>query len=359
MDSRHTPRELGAVLLLTLMMLAVLAAIVIQGMRSMQVNTAGAMFYRNGIQADALALSGVRMAQALLNDDLVQSRETGVFTDTLLEDWARFPECEYFVPPDFATGQVALEIVDEQGKFPVNTVGSVGATGADVVKTLNLLVAAVLRAAGMSDDNSQEVASQVVWALKDWVDTDRDSSVELAEQDAGYVNVEEDEGCRNAPLTNLREIFLVLDRLGLEEEVASSLYLGKAGVFPGLRDLLTLNDFEGININTAHPFVLQALARDVDEDVALSLAQAMDRYRRDPWNRDQLAASDWYRELAVEGSAFVTFPGAVTKSSWFSVQATGTVGAISRTVQADMHREGQSDPQKGIAENVQVRRIAF
>ena len=359
MDARHVHRELGAVLLLTLMMLAVLAGIVIQGMRSMQVNTAGAMFYRNGIQADSLALSGVRIAQALLYEDLVQSRETGVFTDTFLEDWARFPECEYFVPPEFATGQVALEIVDEQGKFPVNTLSTATAAGEGAVKTLNLLVAVVLRAAGLGDDDSKDVARQVVWAVKDWIDTDRDSSVELAEQDADYVNIEEDEGCRNAPLSSLREIFLVLGRLGLDEELASSLYLGKTGVFPGLRDLLTLKDHEGININTAYPFVLQALARDVDEDVALSLAQAMDTYRRDPWHRDQLVASDWYRELAAEGSAFVTFPGTVTKSSWFTVRATGTVGAVSKTVQACMHREAQPDSQKAIAENVKIQCVAF
>ena len=359
MSARRGCRERGAVLLLTLMILTVLAAIVIQGMRSMQVNTAGAMLYRNGIQADSLALSGIRIAQTLLYEDLVRSKESGIVTDTLLEDWARFPECEYFVPPEFATGRVTLEIVDEQGKFPVNILGKNTAVAGDSVKTLNLLVAAVLRAGGVGDDQSLEVARRVVWALKDWVDTDRESSVELAEQSVNYINVEEDGECRNAPLTSLHEVRLLLDRLGLDGELATFLYQGKAGIFPGLRDLITLKNIEGININTAHPLVLQALARDIDEEVALPLARAMDTYRRDPWHSEQLAASDWYRDLAMEGAAFVTFPGTVTRSSWFSVRATGTVGAVSRTAQACIHREIEPDSKKGIAENVKVQHAAF
>ncbi len=359
MNARHVHRETGVVLLLTLMMLVILSVVVIQGMRSMQVSTTGAMFYRNGVQADALALSGVRIAQALLYEDRIQDKEAGVFADTLLEDWSRFPECEFFVPPEFATGSVTLEMVDEQGKFPVNSLRSTTGTATDPVRTLNLLVRAVLQAAGADDDAARNVAEQVVRALKDWVDVDGDSSVELAEQDADFINVEEDAQCRNAPLTSLREVSLVLGLLDIDEKLAASLYLGKAGVFPGLRDLLTLKNHDGININTAHPFVLQALARDVEEDVAASLAQAMDVYRRDAWHSDQLATPDWYRDLAMEGSAFVTFPGTVTRSSWFLVRATGTVGAISRTLQATLHRDAKFDPQKGIAETVTVQRPAL
>lgn len=356
---RDMRNERGAVLLLTLMILSILAVVVIQSMRTMQVNTVGAMFFRNGAQADALALSGVRLAEALLYQDSVLDKEADGIVDTLQEDWAMFPECRDFVPPSFITGDVSLRIVDEQGKFPVNTLAQRGGGSGDADKSFTLVVATVLEAAALGDDDAQDVAKHVTWALKDWMDTDKESSVDIASQDAGYTNVEEEDDCRNAPLTCLDEIRLVLLRLGLDAALVHVLYFGKPEIFPGLRDLLTVMHTGGVNINTAHPFVLTALARDVEEDVALPLALAMDTYRRDPWNRDQLIKSDWYRNLAVEGSAFVTFPGTVTRSSCFSVLATGTVGAISRTALAFVRRGDTVDTTKGIPGNVKVERIEW
>ncbi|WP_462324768.1 type II secretion system minor pseudopilin [Desulfoplanes sp.] len=359
MKKSSSGTQQGTVLLLTLIILSVLAVVVIHGMRTMQVATAGATMFRNGIQAERLAISGIRLAQAMLYQDLLADKEEEQIVDTLLEDWAVFPRTRDFVIPEILSGEIGLEIIDEQGKYPVNRLVEAGTGGEDVAKTLGGIVSTMLREAGIGEEESLEAARYVVWGLKDWMDRDTQTAIPVEFQDGQLVDVEELEDCRNAPLTDVNEIRLVLERLGISADLVDFLYEGNGAEIPGLKDLLSVAYTGGVNINTAHPLVLQAIARDVEKDVALPLAQAMDEYRRDAWNKDQLARSDWYRELAVEGSSFVTFSGAVTTSSWFTVRATGTVGAISKTGMATLQREENPDTAKSIPENVRVDRVKF
>ena len=349
----------GTVLLLTLIILSVLAVVVIQGMRTMQVATAGATMFRNGIQAERLAISGIRLAQALLYQDMLADKEDEQIVDTLLEDWAVFPRTRDFVIPEIASGEIGIEIVDEQGKYPVNRLVEAGSGSEDVARTLTAIVSTMLREAGIGEEESLEAARYVVWGLKDWMDRDKETAIPVEFQDGQLVDVEELADCRNAPLTDVNEIRLVLEQLGISADLVDFLYQGNGGEIPGLKDLLSVAHTGGVNINTAHPLLLQAIARDVEKDVALPLARAMDEYRRDAWNEDQLSRSDWYRELAVEGSSFVTFSGAVITSSWFTVRSTGMVGAIARTGMAILQRKESPDTAKSIPENVRVERVKF
>jgi hypothetical protein len=349
----------GTVLFLTLIVLSVLAVVVIQGMRTMQVSTAGATMFRNGVQAERLAISGIRLAQALLYQDMLEDREEEEVVDTLLEDWARFPDTSDFMVPEMISGEIGLEVIDEQGKYPLNSLVQPGTGGEDAARSLGSLISIMLREAGVAEDDSMDVARYVVWGLRDWMDRDRQTSIPVESQNGLLVDVEELEDCRNAPLTDVNEIRLVLNRLEIPPDLAGLLYEGDGDEMPGLKDLLSVVHTQGVNINTAHPLVLQAIARDVAEDVALPLARAMDEYRRDPWNRDQLNRSDWYRELAMEGSSFVTFSGAGITSSWFAVRSSGRVGAITKRALAILHRSESPDPEKSIPENVQVERVRF
>ncbi|GAU08031.1 hypothetical protein DPF_0732 [Desulfoplanes formicivorans] len=346
-------------LFLTLIVLSVLTVVVIHGMRTMQVTTAGATMFRNGIQAERLALSGIRLAQVLLYQDMVADRDNDQAVDTLLEDWARFPDTQNFVIPEITIGEIELEIVDEQGKFPINRLVDVQGDEDDVARTLVTLVSTMLRATDLGQEEARNLASYVVWGLKDWMDRDGQMSLPAELQDGQRVDVEELEECRNAPLSDVTEIRLVLELLGIAVDLVDFLYNGDRNTTPGLKDLVSVVHTDGVNINTAHPLILQALARDVEEDVVLPLAMAMDVYRRDAWNRDQLTRSDWYRALATEGSAFVTFPDTVTTSAWFAVRATGTVGAISRTGWAILHRNEQPALSQFIPKSVSVAQVQF
>ena len=144
MNPRSFPAEQGTVLFLTLIILSVLTVVVIHGMRTMQVTTAGATMFRNGIQAERLALSGIRLAQALLYQDMVADKENEQNVDTLLEDWARFPDTSNVVIPEITSGEIRLEIVDEQGKYPVNRLADVPGEDDEVARTLAGIVSAML-----------------------------------------------------------------------------------------------------------------------------------------------------------------------------------------------------------------------
>ncbi len=348
----------GSVLFLTLIILSVLTVVVIQGMRTMQVRTAGATLYRNGVAARRLALSGIRLAQALLYQDMLADQEaiTGgeQAVDTLIEDWAVFPNTSNTQMPEITNGEISLEIIDEQGKYPLNRLAGSGGGGKETDGELKILIAAMLLETGMEKEKSQALARYVVWGFKDWMDENRETSIPIEFQGGQAVNVEELDHCRNAPLTQTGEVRVILEQLGLPEDLVDFLYYGDGNTLPGLKDLLTVIPSPGVNINTAHPLVLQAIARDVEEGVALPLAEAMDEYRRDAWNRDQLSRSDWYRDLATEGSSFVTFGHAVTRSNWFMVRATGRVGAITHTGIALLARKKKFEPSRPIADNVLV-----
>jgi type II secretory pathway component PulK len=351
-------KQQGTVLLLTLIILSVLAAVVVQGMRTMQVATAGATMFRNGVQAERLAVSGVRLAQALLYRDMLADEEENDAADTLLEGWARFPDTRDVAVPEILTGEIDLEIVDEQGKYPLNRLVQTGTEQEDAFTSLVAIVTCILLEKGTGEEESMELAEYVVGGLKDWMDRDRQTSLSMESRDGLLVDVEEMEDCRNAPLSDVGEIRLILERLAIPFDLAELLYEGDGENIPGLRDLLSVVHIQGVNINTAHPFVLQAMARDVERDAALPLARAMAVYRRDPWNRDQLTRPDWYRELAVEGSSFVTFSGTGVTSSWFAVRSSGRVGAITRSVRSILHRKERPDTQSSIPENVRMQGIA-
>ncbi len=349
MMDRCAHAEQGSVLFVILILLSVLTVVVLQGMRTMQVHTAGATMYRNGVAAERLALSGIPLAQALLCQDVVADTQEEHGADTLLEDWA-LSSLPQDMEPAFTSGQIELEIVDEQAKYPVNRLAGEG--DKEAVKVVRGIIEAMLRASGMDEDKSFILAQYVTWSLKDWMDRDRTTTIPIEFQGGQAVNVETLPACRNAPLTQPDEILIVLGCLGLPQALTTFLYEGDGNTIPGLRDLLTIIPPSGVNINTAHPLVLQALARDIDKDAALPLARAMDTFRRDPWNKEQLVRSDWYRELAVEGSGFVTFTGTVTTTSWFTLRSTGRVGAITRTACALLHRTQQPQPSQSFADQV-------
>jgi hypothetical protein len=216
------------------------------------------------------------------------------------------------------------------------------------------MVATMLGTTDLGAEEAESLARYVVWGLKDWMDRDAQTSVPMESQEGQWVDVETLEGCRNAPLTDVSEVRLVLERLGLYADLVDFLFNGNEGSPPGLRDLVSVMHSGGVNINTAHPLILQAMARDVEEDVAQGLARAMDAFRRETWNEDALASSDWYRELAVEGSAFVTFPDTVTRSDWFAVRSTGRVGAISRTGWAVLQRTEQTGSSPSIRKSARL-----
>jgi hypothetical protein len=124
----------------------------------------------------------------------------------------------------------------------------------------------------------------------------------------------------------------------------------------GLKDLLTLHGGEKININTADFLILQALpGEDVTPDTREEWAKSVIAYREEPQHWDFLKESDWYRNR-MAGFNDINLPTELitTKSSHFSVQMTGKVGAGRKSVFAYLEREQEGEKEEA-GVNILVR----
>ncbi len=131
----------------------------------------------------------------------------------------------------------------------------------------------------------QDEADELFDALADWLDEDDDERDNGAE-DGHYKSLAGPYACRNGPLQYLEELRLVK---GFTKEIVYG-----DGERYGIIDYLTIDGQDGkININTAPPQVLQALA----EGLTMEMAEQLDAFRNDSDNLDALKNTGWYRQV--------------------------------------------------------------
>lgn len=330
--------QAGAALILVLLMISVLVVLAVETLRAMQVEEAGARYFQDGFQAEALAKSGVHVAMALLLKDGETNK-----ADHLGEPWAKVGESGTDTAAILGEmGELEAKVSDESGKFPVNSlVDKDGKVRPGYQQVLERL---------LTNDPFQveaEEAKALVAAIKDWVDKDEEPNEGGAESEY-YQSQEKPHGCRNGPATSLAEFLLV-------RGMTKALYYGKEGT-PGLKDLLTVYSSGKININTAGPLVLRALpSPSTPLETAAEWAEEVIRYREEPMHWEFLGEGDWYRNRMI-GYSDINLPAELItiQSSHFSVRMTGKVGAGRKTVFACLERR-PPDKEKGTQMDVVVR----
>ncbi|MHC1788747.1 type II secretion system minor pseudopilin GspK [Solidesulfovibrio sp.] len=309
----------GAVLLFVLALVAVLAALSVQAIRTAQLEVFGAYAGIYARQAQATAESGLLAAVALLLDD-----DQSLQTDNLTEDWAAFPDLARYPGSWFLAGHIAGRIEDESGKFPINSLHP-GLSDHAVFRGILLRL---LTGAPFALPLSQ--ARELLAALTDWLDPD-DTPGEGGCEDACYAAAALPYLARNNSLDTLAELLRI-------RGFSRPLLYGRDGV-PGLLDMLTVWGSGLINVNTAPLPVLAALPTNLDAGRAGSLAAALDAYRRDPVRREELSSLEWLTKAG--GGQGVDWPtGALTtRSLYFSVQLEGRSGAAVKRLFAVLKRD--------------------
>jgi general secretion pathway protein K len=329
----------GAALILVLLMISILVVLVVETMRSMQVEEVGARYFQKSLKAEALAKSGIHLAMALLATDgeLAQEDEKND-VDHPGESWALLPQPDSLPTtlPDFGT--LEGQVIDESGKFPINSlVNDEGALEPAYQQVLEKL----LTNTGFSME--PEEATGLVMAIKDWLDKDDEPTGEFGAEADYYQTLEKPRECKNGLLTSLAELQLVR---GMDP----SLYFGKEGE-PGLKDLLTIHSDGKININTAGSLVLQALvSAAIAQETAAEWAESAIAYRQEPMHWEFLSESDWYRNR-MAGYNDISLPAELitTRSSYFSVQMTGKVGVGRKSIFAYLERRTEQEEEaKGV-----------
>ncbi len=189
-------------------------------------------------QAGQYALGGEELARQILQEDHAE----GENRDYLAETWAS-PELSF----EFEEGEVNLQITDLQGLFNINSLSienrSVGATRQRVVNLLSAL----------------DADTSLTDRIQDWVDPDISARPTGAE-DFDYLVYEPPYRTGNTLVQDVSELGL----LGFEPEALQQII----PFFTALPDARTL-----ININTASPYILQALAPALSFEAADALVQ--------------------------------------------------------------------------------------
>ena len=313
----------GAALILVLLMITILSLMALETLRAMQVEGAGARHFQDSFQAEAMAKSGVHLAMAFLVADLEEND-----VDHPGEPWALLPQPEVLPVRLPEVGTLTGKLVDEAGKFPINSLldkeGKVSQAHQQMLELLLINPPLLME---------PEEAEGLVMAIKDWLDKDDEATGEFGAEADYYERLDNPYTCKNGPLDLLGELQLI-------RGMTPTLYYGK-GEEPGLKDLLTVYGDGKININTAGPQILQALVtRSVPQETAADWAESIQEYRQDSFHWDFLKESDWYRNKMPGFNDISLHADLIsTRSAHFSVEMSGQVGAGRKSIFAYLERE--------------------
>jgi len=291
----------GIALLLTLVVLVLLTAVIVEFDYGAKVNLITAGNFRDDIQATYLAKSGVAAARAVLKDDAIHSRQS----DDLTEFWAR-----PFPPYPVGEGFVSVEITDEAGKINVNRLGDKTPQARDDVEKMLKRLLLVL-------EIEPELVNPIVEAMKNWVDPDISHD---CYEDAYYQRQDPPYRCKKGPMDSLSELLLVK---GMTPEI-----------YRKIRPYLTTVSMQAnpININTADLPVLQALSGDTS-DINRELAMHIQDQR--PYS----APSDFFKAAGVCSTGTVCSRQINVKSNYFTVKSHGIMHETEKVVTALIERD--------------------
>ena len=239
--------ERGIALLLTLLVLTLLVALILEFDVEARREYRDAAAFRDNFKATVLARASVQAARGVLQQDFIKDKQTGQFFDALTDIWA-FPISNYVI----GDGVLSAQIEDERGKLNLNDL----AAGRDPLakKTKVLRFKRLFELVQVNPD--------LVDAIVDWVDQDEVPEASGAEGPY-YQTLHPSYRAANAPLQTLLELRLIK---GMTPDLIEK-----------LSKVATVYPQEGesrVNVNTAPLLVLQALDPRITQGVASDIIQA-------------------------------------------------------------------------------------
>jgi general secretion pathway protein K len=369
MKLRLLKNKKGMALLMTVTITTLLVTATIELNRKVRATVENTATIRDRLTLSHLASSGLNAGIAMLIKDKMSDPPKGL--DSIQEDWAnpeKISEVLQDIPLD--EGRVTFKITDELGKIQINALVRFpeGNQYNDFQRALwyNLLQPVVSQ-----DDTLEPGAIEgILDSLKDWIDPDEDIVTGLngAESDY-YESLEPPYKCKNGPMIDLDEIFLVknmkrefFQSLGISTQVEGFTEASESPEkTPRLSDYVTVLGMEKIakkvdkrdftfqgkiNINTAPLPVLMAL---VGPDYS-EYAQAIYDYRAEKEDTNfvnSLVNPEWYRNIPEIPNDFQIRPELITYSSdIFRIEATATLHDMKETISIVVQREKSKESNK-------------
>jgi general secretion pathway protein K len=321
---QNSRNERGMALLVVIVVISLLIILTVQLGSNMRRELVSSANLKDDQGADNIARSGVNIAMEILVADRKISD-----VDSFHDAWGQVSSQD--LSSLFEQGVLHLTVADLSGRLQVNSLVSVpnGQEG------VNAFTAAKMRAilkrlllSGNFGELDERKAAEIVDSLADWIDSD-DRTSDFGAEENYYRSLEHPYGCKNGPVTFIEELLLV-------KGITSELLYGDSE-HKGLAGFLTAQGNDGkININTADPVLLQAMASGVTEE----LAKTMVDFRDEENNERKLSSINWYKDVPGWPQKVVFDEKSITtKSSFFMISAIGEVSSIKKTHRAIVHRE--------------------
>ncbi|HET6466508.1 MAG TPA: type II secretion system minor pseudopilin GspK [Nitrospiria bacterium] len=292
----------GIALLLTLVILVLLTAIIVEFDYGAKVNLITAGNFRDEVRAIYLAKSGVAGARAALKDDAIHH---GAYDD-LTELWAQ-PIPAYPV----GDGTVSIEVSDESGKIDLNRLGDKQSqVRTDTANMFKRFLKVMEVDPGLIDP--------IIQATQNWVNPEPTND---CFEEYYYEQQNPPYHCKKGPMDTLSELLLVR---GITPEIYNK-------IRPYLTTVSEPNQ-PPININTAESPVLQSLWDDITPDTAacLQTGRPYTAVNQQIWTAcptDCAKNPSCSRQLGVH-------------SFYFSVKSRGDMYDTEKIVTALIHRQG-------------------
>ncbi len=304
---RQGREERGVALLIVLVIVALLAALVVDFGYSSRVDLTLADLYENSQKARTIVKSGFYFGRALLLAD------TNGY-DGPKDLWTR-TDLISFVPMFLEEGEaIRGSITDENSKFNLNSlVNSRGKVEELSYAQFQRLLTVLNIDTGLAD------------AVVDWIDPD-DKTMPMGAERNYYLS--EGRTCKNAPLDSIAELLLVK---GFTRDLLWGTRTSK-----GLIDYVTCLSDGKININTASEEVLRSLDDEMDQALAQSIIA---RRNEQPFE----TTNDMRDMQSMPALLFSRILSRITVSSnYFSIRMEGNVNKASVRLDAVVKRSGQN-----------------
>lgn len=299
----------GMALLLTLLIISIIFVLTVQFNMSMRSNLRSSAIMGDGVSLGLLARSAFNFSRAVLVADMLDNQH-----DSLHESWAD-PEV---ISGDFAgvfgRGRTNINISDHSGRIQLNALIEKKEAGWVINEELQKVLRRFLGSEEFGLD--QEEVDNIISALIDWIDEDDEVTGFGGAENTYYQGLENGYSCKNGPIESFWELALIR---GFD----SNLLYGTEEK-PGILNYLTYLGNDGkININTADPLVLRALADGIDQE----MVDGMVDYRLDEDN--ELADPKWYK-AALPEDVVISPDILTTASAYFQISLECFTGKVKK-----------------------------
>lgn len=314
-----TRQKSGFVLIVTLLMVVLLSAMVVEYFSKSRIGLQLARNISLGNKALQVAEGGVSIALELLAQ-----------RDKLLENEDYWAIVSGGHPVNVGEGTCTLNLTQESGKLNLNRL--VNPSGQLDRRRIDQLLRMIdLYNVRIQDTDIKPISYGIVPAIIDWIDADDEVTVlsfiqgdNRGAEQVYYQDLKPSYDCKNAPLGTISELLHIK---GVTPELLYGYIDSMTGeTIPGLESCLTTYGGDRLNINYTSTMMIQTLMPEID----LSLAENLMDYR--PYDKlDEIRDVPGMTEQIYQRLSKVV--STTSNVPYYRIEVRGVVGNISKEIQ--------------------------